>query len=149
MGIRRTARSMSCGRTSTLAAWGCVGAVHACMCVRSDATPRAGGDPGADGAHHSANHGHDRLVGCWRHRAPRCQALTRWWRARRKEGLRYRKNEVFIDVLEDVNLLMSANGTVLHSDVSGRIMMKTFLSGMPECKVRGPAPRHRRRPRRL
>jgi len=46
----------------------------------------------------------------------------------------YRKNEVFIDVLEAVNLLMSNKGTVLRSDVSGKIIMKTFLSGMPECK---------------
>ena len=29
---------------------------------------------------------------------------------RRREGLRYRKNEVYIDVLESVNLLMGANG---------------------------------------
>ena len=28
----------------------------------------------------------------------------------RREGLRYRKNEVYIDVLESVNLLMSASG---------------------------------------
>jgi len=46
----------------------------------------------------------------------------------------YRKNEVFIDVLEAVNLLMSNKGTILRADVSGKIIMKTFLSGMPECK---------------
>lgn len=28
----------------------------------------------------------------------------------RREGIRYRKNEVFIDVLESVNLIVSANG---------------------------------------
>jgi AP-2 complex subunit mu-1 len=45
------------------------------------------------------------------------------------------KNEVFIDVLEAVNLLMSSSGTsVLRADVSGKIVMKTYLSGMPECK---------------
>ncbi len=63
---------------------------------------------------------------------------------------------MFLDVLEAVNLLMSAKGTVLRGDVSGafrlnellasgswftahahatgKIMMKTFLTGMPECK---------------
>lgn len=46
----------------------------------------------------------------------------------------YKKNEVYIDVLESVNLLMSTKGTVLRADVSGRIIMKTFLTGMPECK---------------
>ena len=41
---------------------------------------------------------------------------------------------MFLDVLEAVNLLMSQKGTVLRGDVSGKIMMKTFLTGMPECK---------------
>ena len=86
----------------------------------------------------------------------------------RQEGIRYRKNEVFIDVLESVNLLLSASGiargalvntaqrtillthhliavggcwvlsagAVLRSDVTGKIIMKTLLTGMPECKVR-------------
>jgi len=48
---------------------------------------------------------------------------------------KYRKNEVFIDVLEAVNLLMSNKGSnILRADVSGKIVMKTYLSGMPECK---------------
>lgn len=52
----------------------------------------------------------------------------------RREGIRYRKNEVYIDVLESVNLLMSHDGNVLRNDVSGQVMMRTVLSGMPECK---------------
>lgn len=52
----------------------------------------------------------------------------------RKPGIRYKKNEIFIDVIEQVNMLMSPKGTVLSSDVTGKIMMKCFLSGMPECK---------------
>ncbi|CAN0291490.1 unnamed protein product [Discosporangium mesarthrocarpum] len=52
----------------------------------------------------------------------------------RREGIRYRKNEVYIDVLESVNLLMSSNGVVLRNDVSGKVVMKTLLSGMPDCK---------------
>jgi AP-2 complex subunit mu-1 len=51
------------------------------------------------------------------------------WRQSGK--FKYRKNEVFIDVLEAVNLLMSNKGVVLRADVSGKIMMKTYLSGMP------------------
>jgi len=47
---------------------------------------------------------------------------------------KYRKNEVFLDVLESVNLLMSTKGDILRSDVSGKIVMKTYLTGMPECK---------------
>eukprot|EP01006_Ploeotia_vitrea_P061167 TRINITY_DN77400_c0_g1_i1.p1 TRINITY_DN77400_c0_g1~~TRINITY_DN77400_c0_g1_i1.p1 ORF type:complete len:433 (+),score=46.20 TRINITY_DN77400_c0_g1_i1:96-1394(+) len=52
----------------------------------------------------------------------------------RPPNLKYRKNEVFIDVVEDVNLLMSQQGNVLHRDVSGTVVMKSFLTGMPDCK---------------
>jgi len=52
----------------------------------------------------------------------------------RKEGIKYRRNELFLDVLESVNLLMSPQGQVLQAHVSGRVLMKSYLSGMPECK---------------
>lgn len=52
----------------------------------------------------------------------------------RKADVKYRKNEAFVDVIEDVNLLMSAGGTVLRADVSGQIIMRAYLSGTPECK---------------
>ncbi|KAK9451990.1 Mu homology domain-containing protein [Limtongia smithiae] len=52
----------------------------------------------------------------------------------RRDDIKYRRNEVFVDVFEDVNLLMSATGRTLRTDVTGRIMLRVFLSGMPECK---------------
>lgn len=52
----------------------------------------------------------------------------------RREGIKYRRNELFLDVLEYVNLLMSPQGQVLSSHVAGKIVMKSYLSGMPECK---------------
>ena len=52
----------------------------------------------------------------------------------RLPDLKYKKNEVFIDILESVNLLMSADGEVLRNDVTGKVAMKTYLTGMPECK---------------
>lgn len=52
----------------------------------------------------------------------------------RREGIRYRNNEVFIDLYETMSLLLSTNGTVLRSEVNGRVMMRAFLTGMPECK---------------
>ncbi|KAA8901719.1 Mu homology domain-containing protein [Sphaerosporella brunnea] len=52
----------------------------------------------------------------------------------RRADVKYRKNEAFVDVIEDVNLLMSAGGTVLRADVSGQIIMRAYLSGTPECK---------------
>eukprot|EP00602_Paraphysomonas_sp_CaronLab_P004173 CAMPEP_0185025046 /NCGR_PEP_ID=MMETSP1103-20130426/8155_1 /TAXON_ID=36769 /ORGANISM="Paraphysomonas bandaiensis, Strain Caron Lab Isolate" /LENGTH=344 /DNA_ID=CAMNT_0027558159 /DNA_START=369 /DNA_END=1403 /DNA_ORIENTATION=+ len=52
----------------------------------------------------------------------------------RREGIRYRKNEVYIDLHETVSLLTSATGAILRTEVFGKVMMKAFLTGMPECK---------------
>lgn len=52
----------------------------------------------------------------------------------RRDGLRYRKNEVYIDVMETVSILTSTTGQVLRSEINGKVMMKTQLTGMPECK---------------
>lgn len=66
--------------------------------------------------------------------------------------MKYKKNEAFVDVVETVNLSMSAKGdddfllcivrnvhdcslgTVLRADVDGHIQMRAYLSGTPECK---------------
>lgn len=52
----------------------------------------------------------------------------------RRSDIKYRRNEAFVDVIEDVNLLMSATGTVLRADVNGQIVMRAYLTGTPECK---------------
>ncbi|XP_070562445.1 AP-1 complex subunit mu-1 [Ptychodera flava] len=53
----------------------------------------------------------------------------------RSEGIKYRKNEVFLDVVESVNLLVSANTNVLRSEIVGAVKMRVFLSGMPELRL--------------
>lgn len=53
----------------------------------------------------------------------------------RVEGIKHKKNEVFLDAVESVNLLVNSNGTVVVSEVVGVLKMRTFLSGMPECKL--------------
>lgn len=53
----------------------------------------------------------------------------------RSDGIRYRKNEVFLDVIESVNLLAASSGTVLRSEIVGSVKMRTFLSGMPELRL--------------
>lgn len=62
------------------------------------------------------------------------QALTNTvsWRS---PGIVHRKNEIFLDVVEKLNLLVASNGTVLHSEIIGAVQMKSFLSGMPELKL--------------
>merc|ERR1719362_596955 len=53
----------------------------------------------------------------------------------RSEGIRHPKNEIFLDVVESLNLMVASDGTVLHSEILGAIKMKSFLSGMPELKL--------------
>ena len=49
------------------------------------------------------------------------------WRA---PGLVYKKNEVYLDIVESISVLISPSGQVLRSSATGVIQMKTFLSGM-------------------
>jgi len=54
----------------------------------------------------------------------------------RKEGLVYKKNEAYLDVIEKVDCLIAQDGNVLRSSVLGIIKMKSFLSGMPNVTLR-------------
>ncbi|KAL7079819.1 hypothetical protein ACQ4LE_000735 [Meloidogyne hapla] len=53
----------------------------------------------------------------------------------RSEGIKHRKNEVFLDVIESLNLLANANGVVLQSEIIGSVKMRVFLTGMPELRL--------------
>lgn len=53
----------------------------------------------------------------------------------RSPGIKHRRNEAFLDVIEKVNCLVSRSGQVLTSEILGVLRMKTFLSGMPELKL--------------
>jgi AP-1 complex subunit mu len=53
----------------------------------------------------------------------------------RSEGVRHKKNEVFLDVVESVSMVVGSGGQVVVSEVQGVLKMRTYLSGMPECKL--------------
>ena len=53
----------------------------------------------------------------------------------RSEGIKHKKNEIFLDVVEKLNILVASDGTVLHSEIIGAVKMKSYLSGMPELKL--------------
>lgn len=53
----------------------------------------------------------------------------------RMDGIKHAKNEIFLDVIEKLNLLVSNNGTVLRSEILGHVRMRSSLSGMPELKL--------------
>ena len=45
------------------------------------------------------------------------------------------KNEIFVDILERLNVLFSPNGYIVNSSIDGCIQMKSYLSGNPELKL--------------
>ncbi|XP_067893206.1 AP-1 complex subunit mu-1-like isoform X2 [Heterodontus francisci] len=53
----------------------------------------------------------------------------------RSEGIKYRRNELFMDVIESINFLVNARGSVVHGEILGQILMNCCLSGMPEVSL--------------
>lgn len=47
-------------------------------------------------------------------------------------GSKERKNEIYIDIIERLNVVFSADGNVVASEVDGSITMKSFLAGSPD-----------------
>lgn len=52
----------------------------------------------------------------------------------RQPDVFHKVNEVYIDVVESVNLLISRSGEIIKSEVMGNVVVKSNLSGWPECK---------------
>jgi len=50
-------------------------------------------------------------------------------------GTGTQKNEIFVDILERLNVLFSNNGYVLNSTIDGCIQMKSYLAGNPELRL--------------
>jgi len=53
----------------------------------------------------------------------------------RAPGLVYHPNEVFLDVIEEVNMLVSTSGSILNAEVVGRIRVVAKLSGIPTLQL--------------
>jgi AP-4 complex subunit mu-1 len=54
---------------------------------------------------------------------------------RKMDASGQQKNEIFVDILERLNVLFSANGYVLNSTIDGCIQMKSYLAGNPELRL--------------
>ena len=54
------------------------------------------------------------------------------WRDR---DIHFDKNEIFLDVIDKLNITCSANGEALSSEIVGRLHVRSRLSGMPEVKL--------------
>jgi Adaptor complexes medium subunit family len=53
----------------------------------------------------------------------------------RRPGIKYKRNEIILEVVEEVDLLIASTGNVLSCSVSGIVNVRCNLSGMPECRV--------------
>lgn len=53
----------------------------------------------------------------------------------RPENIYYKKNELFLDVIESVEFLLGADGTIIRNEVQGKINVNAYLSGMPVLKL--------------
>lgn len=53
----------------------------------------------------------------------------------RPEGIKYKKNEAFLDIVESINMLISQSGQVVRSEIIGAVKIKSRLSGMPDLKL--------------
>ncbi|KAJ3449860.1 adaptor protein complex 1 [Anaeramoeba flamelloides] len=53
----------------------------------------------------------------------------------RREGIFYKKNEVFLDVVENLKMVITASGTVVSSEIIGNVHANVKLSGMPKLRL--------------
>lgn len=53
----------------------------------------------------------------------------------RKEGIKYRSNEIYIDIIERLTLIVSTSGVVTKSEVVGEVEGNSKLSGMPNVEI--------------
>lgn len=52
----------------------------------------------------------------------------------REPGIKYRRNEIFLNVDEKVHVTLDSHGRCLRSYIDGEITLKTHLLGMPVCR---------------
>ena len=50
----------------------------------------------------------------------------------RKQGVKYSNNEIYFDVVEEIDALFSSSGLVVSADVTGEVVCRCHLSGMPD-----------------
>lgn len=50
----------------------------------------------------------------------------------RKAGAKYSHNEIYVDIVEEIDAIVDANGRVVSTDVSGSIQAQSHLSGVPD-----------------
>lgn len=50
----------------------------------------------------------------------------------RKTGVKYAQNEIYLDIIEEIDAIVDKNGMLISSEVSGMIVANSRLSGVPD-----------------
>lgn len=50
----------------------------------------------------------------------------------RKTDVKYSQNEIYVDIIEEVDTILDRNGKIVSSEVSGTIVSNCRLSGVPD-----------------
>jgi AP-3 complex subunit mu len=50
----------------------------------------------------------------------------------RKAGVKYAQNEIYLDIIEEVDAILDRNGTTISSEVTGVVQANSRLSGIPD-----------------
>lgn len=53
----------------------------------------------------------------------------------RPQGIMYKKNDAYLDVIESIDMLINSRGQMLTSEIYGKIKLRSYLSGMPELQL--------------
>jgi len=50
----------------------------------------------------------------------------------RRQGVKYTSNEIFIDIVEEIDAIVESNGSVVGANVAGSVLVECRLSGNPD-----------------
>eukprot|EP01039_Chlorochromonas_danica_P011992 gene11992-13603_t len=53
----------------------------------------------------------------------------------RKTGVKYAQNEIYLDIIEEIDAIVDKNGSIISSEVSGIIAGNSRLSGVPDLSL--------------
>ena len=53
----------------------------------------------------------------------------------RKTGVKYTQNEIYLDIIEEIDAIVDRNGQLISSEVSGSIVANSRLSGVPDLSL--------------
>jgi len=59
----------------------------------------------------------------------------------RRQGVKYTTNEVYFDIVEDIDTIVDVNGAMIQCEIRGEVLVNCHLSGMPDLTLRFTNPR--------